>query len=285
MRNKISKLIFAIVGILIITILLSTNILYASFAEFDDETADKQANEDLKEQEAIDKANQGKSSNNYLEQLSVKGYEITPEFNKQTINYSIEKEITDNELEIIATSADNKATINGDGKVKLQSGENELRLDVVAENGITRTYFIKVTKKIEAINLTSLKLIAVNSNNNTEEVELLPDFDTGKFEYNCTVYNDITKINVEALSNQEANIEIIGNENLQVGSNTITITVKSKSDESETIYKVNVIRKEREQISNNTTNNTLKIVLAIILLIVAVMIIVLLSKKTHKSKH
>lgn len=170
MKNKINKLIFAVVEILIITILFCTNITYASFAEFDDETADKQANEDLKEQEAIDKENHGKSSNNFLEQLSVKGYEITPKFDKQTINYSIEQDITDNEIEIMATSADSKATVNGDGKVKLQSGENELRVDVVAENGITRTYFIKITKKVEDINSQNSELTSTDSNN-TEEIK------------------------------------------------------------------------------------------------------------------
>lgn len=152
--KKISyKIIFILITMLLIlciNFVQCTNSSYASFAEFDDETADKQANEELKEQEEENKNNIGKSSNNYLSELSVEGYTITPAFDKQTINYAINEEIENGTLKINAVVDDPKATVSGNNEVKLEAGENNLRITVKAENGVERTYFIKATCKLSA---------------------------------------------------------------------------------------------------------------------------------------
>lgn len=289
MKNIVKKIVTIILMISCIGIMWFSNNVYGSFADFDDETADKQANEDLKEQEAEDAKNAGKSSNNYLAQLSVAGYKITPAFDKQVINYSIEDEIIESSIEINAIADDSRATVTGAGKVELQSGENNLRIDVTAENGVARTYFIKVAKKIdeESLKLKNLKLVGITNGGISENLEISPEFDKDIFKYECKIYNGVTKIDLEALPEVEGSIvEINGNENLQVGSNIITITIKSEDGSDETIYKVDVYRAESVEVATNTdeVKTDISVIVIAILVISVILIIMFVFTKKHKNK-
>lgn len=115
------------------------------FADFDENTAAEQANKELQEQGNTEQENQNKSSNNYLSELKVKDLTLKPEFDKQTINYDLGVTELD-ELEIEAVPEDDRATVNGTGKIKLNSGENDIKIDVTAENGTVRTYHIIINK-------------------------------------------------------------------------------------------------------------------------------------------
>lgn len=86
----------------------------------------------------------GKSSDNFLESLSVEGYTLTPEFDKQTINYEIKEKVKSNEITINAKAENDKAKVTNIGKISLTSGENNIKVDVTAENGVMRSYFINV---------------------------------------------------------------------------------------------------------------------------------------------
>ena len=96
-----NKFIKVAISLLIFTFLMSLN-CYAGMADFTDDEAQIIKNEEVKNQQQIDKQSIGKSSNNILKSLSIKGYTLTPEFNKQVINYHIEGEINDSQIEIIA---------------------------------------------------------------------------------------------------------------------------------------------------------------------------------------
>lgn len=144
MKSEIKNI---VVILIMIVSLIFTNKVYASFAEMDDATSDKQRNEQLQEQERQDKENFGKSSNNYLKGLSIKGLKLTPEFDKQTIDYTIEGELDADSIEISADLDDSRAKVSGTGTIKLKPGENNIRVDVTSENGIVRTYNIKVIRK------------------------------------------------------------------------------------------------------------------------------------------
>ena len=142
--KKIVKII--IISFMVISLTLISNTAMASFAEWDDKAADQRRNEEIKEQEEEDKENSGKSSNNFLKSLSIDGMELTPEFDKQTVDYKITKEVDADEIEVKAEAEDTRATVNGIGIIKLQVGENTINIEVVAENKIARTYKIKLTK-------------------------------------------------------------------------------------------------------------------------------------------
>ena len=56
----------------------------------------------------------------------------------------------------------------------------------------------------------------------------------------------ITELKIEALSNEEtATVEILGNENLNDGDNTVTIIVSSQDNENKVTYQIKVNRKEK----------------------------------------
>lgn len=143
MNKRRLKIILVIATIII---LFNCNLSFAGMADFDDNDAKIETNRLLEQQEKDEKDSIGKSTNNYLESLEVKEYKIEPNFDKQTQEYSISTEIEEDSIEIIATADDSRATVQGDGKVTLKSGENKLRVDVEAENGAVRTYIIKVIK-------------------------------------------------------------------------------------------------------------------------------------------
>ena len=128
------------------------------YAEYDDATAEEENNQMLEEQKQQVNQMVNKSTNNYLKSLQVEGYEISPEFDKQTVDYTIDEEIYADKITIKAETDDSKAKIDGIGVVQLISGENQCRIDVTAESGTIRTYIIKV----KAIN-------NVQNNENTEK--------------------------------------------------------------------------------------------------------------------
>ena len=288
MKSIINKIVAILLIVVFIEIIEIPNKIYAGFADFDDETADAQGRNDLLEQQEQDAQNAGKSSNNYLKELSVKGYELTPTFDKQTVNYSIEEEIDENSLEINAVADDERATVSGTGNVSLQTGENNLRIEVEAENGVKRTYFIKCNKKIEdeELTLSAITLLAVSTDGSTQEIFLNKEISDDVFEYSCDVYSDVNKIQIETTSEKsDANITITGNENLKEGQNTITIALKDDSGK-ETIYKIQVNKqysKKSETKTEKNNSNIVPIIMAV-LLIVIILIVFSKAKKNKKSR-
>ena len=138
-----NKFIKIVVSLLFFTLTMSLS-CYAGMADFTDDEAQKIRNEEVEKQQEIDKKSIGKSTNNFLKSLSVKGYTITPEFNKQVINYKINKEINESKVEILAEPDDSKAKVTGTGIINLQPGENEIKVDCEAENGQMKSYFITI---------------------------------------------------------------------------------------------------------------------------------------------
>ena len=184
-KININKMFIISIICAMILLVFSSNTIATSMVEFDDEMADEQANEELRKQEQEDQENAGKSSNNFLSELSVEGYKISPAFDKQTINYSIDGEITAKKVNIQAKTDDDRATVTGIGEVELQTGENNFRISVKAENGTERAYFIKIIKKIddEELKLSSLKIKAVDKNGEKQDVDLNIDFSSDVFAY------------------------------------------------------------------------------------------------------
>lgn len=176
------KIKFLVIFMAIMTMALS-GFAFAGMADWDDKTADEESKNLLQEQEKEHSEMENKSSNNYLESLKVEGHEFT--FNKQTINYDI-GEVKEKTINIEAILEDEKATVNGAGKVELKEGENDIRVDVISESGTTRTYHIKAVYR---------------SNNKTEDVNS-----------NVITNNEVnaeTKINDEEQIKEDNNILIL----------------------------------------------------------------------------
>ena len=88
----------------------------------------------------------GKSGNNALSTLTVSAGTLTPAFDPAVTEYPLSLPQGTEKLTLTATPSDSNATVQGDGELTLQEGENTLPLVVTAENGDTKTY--TVTAKV-----------------------------------------------------------------------------------------------------------------------------------------
>lgn len=85
-----------------------------------------------------------KNSDNNLKSLSIEGAILSPEFNKDTFEYSAEFPSDTTKITINAEKSDSKASVSGTGEKEVVEGANRLEIVVTAENGSTKTYIINV---------------------------------------------------------------------------------------------------------------------------------------------
>ena len=87
------------------------------------------------------------STNADLSAIIVDGYELTPTFNKDVLEYSFEVENEIEKVNISATRADSRSSLKGVGEIELSEGINKVELVVTAEKGNQKTYVVNVTRK------------------------------------------------------------------------------------------------------------------------------------------
>lgn len=169
-----------------------------------------------------------KSKDSTLSALTVKEGTIAPEFNKDVKEYTLTVPYEVSEVNVTATPTDSKATVAVEGNKKLKEGENTVTVKVTAEDGSASSYIIKVTRARVPIALKSLIVKYENQEGELIELPLNPEFGFDKVEYTLEDLEYwVEKLSIEAIPNIEgATIDIQGADNLQVGENTITITVK-----------------------------------------------------------
>ena len=256
-------------------------------------------NSNLNEQEHV------KSSNNYLKNLQVSIGTLSPEFYRETYEYKIDNIIED-EIEVLAEAEDEKAVVNGAGTIALQSEENRINIEVIAENEQARTYTIIVNKnqKIEEsdLRLETLEIQTINEENKFENLDI--GFNKENLNYRVTVEDNVTDLNVLATVGKEGIIiKTEGDKNLKEGENIVTITLTNQEDENsennetniensineetiyQTVYTIKVTRKAKPivEISNKADGNINKIIAAIVLTLI-VIILIAIAIITHKNK-
>lgn len=98
--------------------------------------------------DVIETHNSGtKKKDAHLDSLSVKNFEITPNFGRETYEYTLNVESTVDKVEVEATPFCEDATVTGTGETTLTTGENVIQVNVTAaEGGATKTYKITITK-------------------------------------------------------------------------------------------------------------------------------------------
>ena len=230
-----------------------------------------------------------KSSNNYLSSITISAGNLSPEFYRETFEYTVDnlpEDIT--ELEINATAEDERAHISGLGVVSLNPGENRIQIEVTAENENVREYVLIVNRKQDLVEsdlrLTTLEISQINKNGEFSTLEI--PFDKETFEYNVEVDNDIVDLDVNPTVEREGIIvEITGEKNLKDGENIVSITLTAQNDENiQTNYVVKVNRKSGMEVSANVgqEDETWKIVvIGISLLILVIEIIAYIWMRKH----
>lgn len=86
-----------------------------------------------------------KSNNANLTDIKIENIKFN--FDKEKTNYEVEVKENIDKINAIATLEGEKAIITGDGEHTLKLGENEIVINVVAEDGTKKDYAIKITKK------------------------------------------------------------------------------------------------------------------------------------------
>ena len=87
------------------------------------------------------------SPNNKLQNLTVNGFSITPTFSRDTMEYDLIVDPSVSSVTVSAAALDSKAKVNGAGSISLQSGNNDIRVSVQAENGTVREYVLHVVRQ------------------------------------------------------------------------------------------------------------------------------------------
>lgn len=227
-----------------------------------------------------------KSNNANLKTLTIDNQELIPEFSSEVTKYTMEVENSITELSIKAEAEHEKATISIKGNTDLKNGENTVTISVNAEDGTVKIYEIEVTKlEKEALGLKTLTIKNTN---------IAREFKTNIYEYEIDI-EDIEELEIEAIANDEnATVEILGNENLQDGENIITIVVSKQGEaeeEEKVTYQIKVnkiVAASTEPASNNgiieDSNLFVYIAVGVILLIVLIIIIVCIIKRKNKDE-
>ena len=168
-----------------------------------------------------------KDTNNYLKSIGVKDYEITPEFNKDTMEYTADVPATVNKVTIEAEKESSYATVEGTGEKEVDEGANTFEIKVTSETGVERIYKITVNVKDEnPINITidgeeytimkNLKNVETPSTYETTTVKI-NEFDIPAFHSETSGYTLVGVKNSEgkqllAIYNEEENTYTLYNE-------------------------------------------------------------------------
>ena len=195
--------------------------------------------------------NDNRDKTNTLSSLEIENYKILPDFNKNTVNYTltVKKDVTS--VKINATLDSDKSSFNkgyGPRTVNLNYGVNTILIKVTSESKSTKTYTIKVTREDDRSSNNYLKSLNVSSG----------DFEFNKktLNYSFTVQNEVTSIKVFAVAEDEKS-KVSGAQtyNLKEGLNKINIVVTAENKQTRT-YTLQVTRIVKN--INKEVNNKLK---------------------------
>lgn len=176
-----------------------------------------------------------KSSEARLKELKVDVEGLTPEFDKNTTEYYLVVDLSVNKLKITASTVDNKAKWAIYGNKNLKEGENTITINVTAENGTKKEYYIHVTK-VDNIEMANAEL----ENLDIQGFSLYPSFKSNIYSYNLNINQEVSNLEIIAVpQNEKAKVEIEGNENLHEGENIIKINVTAENEETIRTYKIN----------------------------------------------
>lgn len=153
------------------------------------------------------------SKNNNLKGLSVEGYAISPEFNKDTLEYSVELASNIESIIVYASAEDSKSSVNGAGTIAVSEGENKISIVVTAENGSTKTYTLTaivkdpnpvtvVTSTGETRTVVKRESLLVKPETFTNTSIVINEVEVPAF------YSEITKYTLVGLKNEAGAIDL-----------------------------------------------------------------------------
>ena len=208
------------------------------------------------------------NEDNYLSNIKIEGVKLSPNFNKETLDYTATTEKSKVNIEAIKNNE--ISTISGDvGEKELSYGANLFKITIKSELGVERTYTITINRSLpkEEHNNETPKSTPSKDNNKKQtikqknndaslkslKIENYPiNFNKDIFKYDITIKGTVNNLNIEAIANNsKSSVKIEKPKELVTGENIITIIVTSESGtKCKYIVVVN-----KQKLSTDTTIN------------------------------
>ena len=236
-------------------------------------------------------AQEKESSNANLSNLGIRPNDFSG-FTPGTTTYNVTVPEDVESVEVYATAQDSGATISGTGNKTLEYGENALSVVVTAEDGTTKTYTINVTREGEG---TDGETEVVNglSSITIGDLQLSPSFQTDVYEYTVKYIGEDTSLNIETVATDPSyTVEIVGNEELKEGENTITILVSDSEGNNVATYQLTVnkslvdeeaLAREEQERQQQEQRKMFMIAGGIIALILIIVIIIVIKRRRNRA--
>lgn len=181
----------------------------------------------------INNNNSSSNSNNSTQQPSIKEdpksndvslKEVTIDDESIDISDSMSYTTSKETVSIYTASNDNKAIIEYNKSAKLNIGDNTINIKVTAENGDIKEYILNIIREKIASNNKNIKIII-------DDKDVV--FNSFKSEV-IYISNNKNKIDIKyELEDNNARVEITGNENLKVGQNEVIVKVIAENGEEQ----------------------------------------------------
>ena len=237
-------------------------------------------------------SSQSESSNANLINLGIRPHDFSG-FRSNTTSYSVTVPADTESVEVYAEAQDSNATVTGTGTVNLQEGENTINVVVTAEDGTTKTYTIVITKEtaedtgenteiVEGEGLASLSI---------QNIEISPKFETNVYEYTAKYIGEDTSLQIEANpTNEEYQVEIVGNEDLKEGENLITILVSDSDGNNVATYQITVNKSlvdeealAREQAEQEQRQRMIIGAVIAVVVVIAIIVFVIIRRRRNRA--
>ena len=100
---------------------------------------------DMPESAVVKPADSG-SPNNWLDSLSVSGYNLSPGFSGDNTDYTVAVPDSVTSINVSADTVNSSASFTGTGSIDIGSGEKTITIEVTAENGNVRKYNLTIKR-------------------------------------------------------------------------------------------------------------------------------------------
>ena len=172
-----------------------------------------------------------------LSNLMVSKGELTPAFNSDIYDYSVDVTYNVSSIIITATANHENATVSGDGAKQLAVGANLFTITVTAENGVTTLDYTVTVNRAEPSTDATLSSLTIS------EGEFTPAFNSDIFEYTVDVAYTVTAVRfIATATHSKAIVAGDGLKQLATGANLFTITVTAEDGVAKLDYAVTVNR-------------------------------------------
>lgn len=184
-----------------------------------------------------------KSSNANISKLTLSVEGLSFKSSQTTYNIKVGEDV--DSIAVGVTLAHKKATYSVTGNKNLKAGNNVIKIVVTAENGTKKTYKINVEKAGNAEDTSAelSNLIIENMTFETPFVSTETEYVGSKMKYSKSL--NILPYTVS----EKATYEIIGNDSLKEGKNTIIIRVTSYDESNVIEYKVTFEMMSKEEMN------------------------------------